>query len=326
MRGAFCTYLGKISSTFSCFKSFDTGNFIVVGPMRVGATVQIEDNITQILPRFKLSAKISKKLSVHKTMYVIFFFFIFRTRQTTFTDFEHRITYRFVQGRMEIQRNGIEHRPKTSTESFSDKISGFFFFCNSSQSSLKFRNSFFFIRVASFPASYNKHVPFETGEHKSSKFLDAFSMHSNSCTRLVEFFTRFGTGRGMCKRSPTRSKQRSQKWERWSWENATGSPSVILLGLPNSCIHRFCKECLLVAQASKLPRCWLTASLLPHLIPSRPRSEPPSSSTRTSMDFPSEIIEWMIRIGWLNFYRKNRICFLKNRLRYVQLILEQLLF
>lgn len=187
---------------------------------------------------------------------------------------------------MEIQRNGIEHRPKTSTESFSDKISGFFFFCNSSQSSLKFRNSFFFIRVASFPASYNKHVPFETGEHKSSKFLDAFSMHSNSCTRLVEFFTRFGTGRGMCKRSPTRSKQRSQKWERWSWENATGFPSVILLGLPNSCIHRFCKECLLVAQASKLPRCWLTASLLPHLIPSRPRSEPPSSSTRTSMDFP----------------------------------------
>lgn len=40
------------------------------------ATVQIEDNITQILPRFKLSAKISKKLSVHKTMYVIFFFHI----------------------------------------------------------------------------------------------------------------------------------------------------------------------------------------------------------------------------------------------------------
>lgn len=77
MRGAFCTYLGKISSTFSCFKSFDTGNFIVVGPMRVGATVQIEDNITQILPRFKLSAKISKKLSVHKTMYVIFFFSYF---------------------------------------------------------------------------------------------------------------------------------------------------------------------------------------------------------------------------------------------------------
>lgn len=192
------------------------------------------------------------------------------------------------------------------SKSFSDKIS--IFLCNSFQSSLKFRNHFLSVLRPFQPCMYNKHsVPFETEEHKSSKFLDVLDVF-NSSTRLVEFFTRFDIGRGMCKRLPTRSKQRSQKWERWSWENATGFPSVILLDLPNSCIHRFCKECFLVAQASKSPRCSLTASLLPRLIPFHPRSEPPSSSTRTSMDFPSEIIdEWF---EWLVKFLSNRICLL----------------
>lgn len=196
------------------------------------------------------------------------------------------------------------------------------FLSNSFRSSLS-NFEIIFIRVPFFPAvCMNKDVPFETEEHKSSKFLDC---NFNSFTRLVEFFTRFGIGRGMCKRLPTGSKQRSQRWERWSWENATGFPSVILPDLPNSCIHRSCKECFLVAQASKSPRCSLTASLLPRLIPFHPRSEPPSSSTRTSMDFPSEMIdEWFeLLVKFLS--ELEFVCCQRITLIYIMLILKQLL-
>lgn len=153
-------------------------------------------------------------------MYVIFFIFPFTLDKFgKFFDKQHsRSTILSIELLIVLFKDGWKmgnsmkrHRTsikKTSIKSFTDKIS--IFLCIFFQSSLKFRNHFLSVLRSFQSCTYNKHVPFETEEHKSSKFLDVLDAF-NSSTRLVEFFTRFGIGRGMCKRLPTRSKQRSQK-------------------------------------------------------------------------------------------------------------------
>lgn len=148
-------------------------------------------------------------------MYVIFFIFPFTLDKFgKFFDKQHsRSTILSIELLIVLFKDGWKmgnsmKRHRTSIKDIHQIIYGqnfhfsLYFFSIFSQISKSF-----FICVAFFPVL---HVPFETEEHKSSKFLDVLDAF-NSSTRLVEFFTRFGIGRGMCKRLPTRSKQRSQK-------------------------------------------------------------------------------------------------------------------